>query len=311
MSAEPPPLPQISADGRYYWDGTRWLPTASPGQLPTPPAFYAPTPYIEPQRRGVPNAVVITVGVVVALLLTTMAGGLAVYVNHLRSGSAGASATGSPTPNGPGPARLSAGSGVVVFTDDFHDPVSGWFTGTTSSGTAYGYSGGAYVIDGHGYLTHYTLSPYAVPLPQASATITATQTSDAPPGAGLGVMCQQGTGQQLISYWLYISVGAVFHVSVVKGPDSPNNLSSNIKRGTSGTGPGSTPVTIVGDCLTAADGKSTRLVLFVNGVNVADVTDPSTVSGSGWQMGIVASSEASKSSTVTYTRFEERDLSKS
>jgi len=309
MSAEPPQLPQISADGRYYWDGTHWVPTASPGQLPAPPAFYAP--YIEPQRRGVPNAVVITVGVVVALLLTTMAGGLAVYVNHLRSGSAVGSATGSPTPNGLGPARLSAGSGIVVFTDDFHDPSSGWFAGTTSSGTTYGYSGGAYAIDGHGFLTHYVLSPYSVPLPQASATTTATQTSDAPLGAGFGVVCQQGTGQQMISYWLYISVGAVFHVSVVKGPDGPNNLPLSIKRGTSGAGPGSIPVTVVGDCLTAADGKSTRLVLFANGVKVADVTDQSTVPGFGWQMGILAPSQASRSSTVTYTRFEERDLSNS
>jgi len=311
MSAEPPPPPhQVSPDGMFYWDGTRWMPTASPGQLPAQHDFYAPTPYIEPRRRGVPNAVVITVGVVVALLITAMASGLGVYVNHTRSGSAVSSATSSPTPNGPRPTQLSAGSGIEVFTDDFHDPSSGWFAGTTPSGTVSGYSGGAYVIDAQGSLNHYTFSPYSVPLPQASATITATQTSDAPPGAGFGVICQQGTGQQVIRYQLYVTVGAVFHVSVYKGPDSPTNLASIIKRGTSRAGPGSIPVTIVGECLTAADGKSTRLVLFVNGVMAADVTDPSAVPGSGWRMGIVAPSETIRNSTVTVTRFEERDLSR-
>jgi len=245
---------------------------------------------------------VVTVGIVVVLLIAAVAGGLVVYVNHFRSGSAVA--------NGLSPARLGAGSGIVLFTDDFHDPSSGWFAGTTGSGTTFRYSGGAYVIDEHGFRTHYTLSPYSVPQPQASATITATQTTDAPLGAGFGVMCQQGTGQQLIRYVLYISSGAVFHVAVFKGPDSPNNLPSIIKLGTSGAGPGSIPVTIVGDCLAAADGKSTRLVLFVNGVMAAGVTDPSTVPGSGWQMGIVATSEASRGSTVTYTHFEESDLSR-
>ena len=302
MSDEPPSPPQVSADGGFYWDGTRWVPKARPGQLPASPAFDAPTPYIEPRSRRVSEAVVIAVGIVVVLVIAAVAGGLVVYVNHFRSGSAVA--------NGLGPAQLSAGSGIVVFTDDFHDPSSGWFAGTAASGTTFGYSGGAYVIDGQGFRTHYTFSPYSVPQPQASARITATQTIDAPLGAGFGVMCQQGTGQQQIRYVLYITSGAVFHVAVFKGPDSPNNLSSIIKRGTSAAGPGSIPVTIVGDCLTAADGKSTRLVLFVNGVMVADVTDPSTVPGSGWRMGIVATSEASKGSTVTYTHFEESDLSR-
>jgi len=293
--------PRLSDDGQWWWTGSEWVP-ASQTPIPPPPP---PMPYIEPRRPGIPNAVVITVGVVVALLITAMAAGLGLYVNHVRNGSA----SNSPTPNGPSAARLNAISGTAVFTDDFHDPSSGWFAGTSSSGTTFGYSGGAYVIDAHGFFTHYTFSPYSLPLPQASATISATQTRDAPPGAGFGVMCEQGTGQQLIRYQMYIAVGGVFHVTVVKGPDSKDNLASRLKLGTSGAEPGSTPVTIVGDCLTAADGKSTRLVLFVNGVMAADVTDPSTVPGSGWRMGILATSEASRNSTVTFTRFEERELS--
>lgn len=27
MAAEPPPPPQVSPDGKFYWDGQRWVPT--------------------------------------------------------------------------------------------------------------------------------------------------------------------------------------------------------------------------------------------------------------------------------------------
>ena len=36
MSAEPPPPPEISSDGKFYWDGQRWLPMA--GTAPVAPA---------------------------------------------------------------------------------------------------------------------------------------------------------------------------------------------------------------------------------------------------------------------------------
>jgi hypothetical protein len=32
MSAEPPPPPRLSEDGRYYWDDQRWVPTLSDDQ---------------------------------------------------------------------------------------------------------------------------------------------------------------------------------------------------------------------------------------------------------------------------------------
>src|SRR5450759_29652 len=116
MSDEPPSPPQVPADGGFYWDGTRWVPKAGPGQLPAPPAFYAPTPYIEPRPRRVPEAVVVTVGIVVVLLIAAVAGGLVVYVNHFRSGSAVA--------NGLSPARLGAGLSPFATAD----PLRKWLT---------------------------------------------------------------------------------------------------------------------------------------------------------------------------------------
>jgi hypothetical protein len=35
MSAPPPP-PQVSPDGKFYWDGTRWVPMQQAPQVPLP-----------------------------------------------------------------------------------------------------------------------------------------------------------------------------------------------------------------------------------------------------------------------------------
>jgi hypothetical protein len=36
VSAEPPPPPQVSPDGKFYWDGTRWAPMPTSQNLPSP-----------------------------------------------------------------------------------------------------------------------------------------------------------------------------------------------------------------------------------------------------------------------------------
>jgi hypothetical protein len=33
--SDPPPPPQVSPDGKFYWDGTRWLPM-QPANVPDP-----------------------------------------------------------------------------------------------------------------------------------------------------------------------------------------------------------------------------------------------------------------------------------
>jgi len=36
--SEPPPAPQISPDGKFYWDGQAWQPMPTSGPAPAPPA---------------------------------------------------------------------------------------------------------------------------------------------------------------------------------------------------------------------------------------------------------------------------------
>lgn len=259
-------------------------------------------PYYTPPRR-IPIAVVITVGVVIALVVTLVAGAAGVYVNRARSSGHRAQSSATPTPT------LGAASGTLVFTDDFHDSASGWPTGSLASGSSFEYSGGAYVAHAVGDLHHTAAAPYSAPFPRLSTSVTATQSTDAPLGAGFGVICVQGSGQQELRYELLIELGPEYYVEMRRGQLSITTAPVVLKQGTSSASPGSTPVTVVGDCITAADGKSTRLVLFVDGTMEADVTDPTPAPATGWASEIVISSRSARPSTVTVTRFEERDLS--
>ena len=274
-------------------------PPPPPPPFPAPPGgFYPPAP-----RRGVPTALVITLGITLALLIVLVATGLGLYVNHLHAPAA-THARGSPSPGG-----LTPDSGALVFSDDFHDSGSGWPTGTLASGSTIEYSGGAYVIVGKGMLHHLARSPYLVPLPQLGASVTGTQSAGAPAGAGFGVTCTQGTGQQQVRYQFIVEVGNAFYVERSTGPDSPANIPISLKEGTPAAEPGATPMTVTGDCITEAGGRSTRLALFINGKLTADVTDPTPAPGTGWRAGLVTSSSSTADSTVTIAHFEEHDLS--
>jgi len=267
---------------------------------PDSPPYFAPPP-----RRGIPSGVVIAVGVTAAVVITAIAGGLALYVgSRLPRPAASAQASGTPSPRG-----LTASSGTVLFSDDFHDPASGWDTTTRGSGTTFTYRDGTFVIVSKGDLYHPEASPYTVPVARLSQAITATQSNGAPGDAGFGVECVQGNGAQQLSY-NFVLAGGIFYISRHVGPDTPTNFSTTLKQGTAHVAPGLTPVTVVGDCIMSGDGTPTRLVLFVNGEKAADVTDTATVPSTGWTGGIVTASDSFAPSTDIVTRFEERDLSR-
>src|ERR1700752_172082 len=167
--------------------------TTPPPPPPPPPPPGIPPHHAEAPRRAVPGGVVIAVGVISAVVITAGAGGLGLFVNHLHSRSPLARV--SPSPGG-----LTPTSGAVVFSDDFHDPNSGWSTGTLASGTTIGYSNGHYVIVAKGSLQHYANAPYKSPLDELEMSVTATQSPGAPAGAGFGVLCYTGTGVQQVTY---------------------------------------------------------------------------------------------------------------
>lgn len=257
------------------------------------------------------------IGLIVAVALVFGIGTPAVvYFAVVRGGAHHGNARTSPSPSPSGMqmpvtanSQLLADGGHVVFSDDFHDPNSGWAAGSAASGTTFQYSNGAFVVVGKGSLHHLLLAPYDRALLQISVETTATQTSGAPTGAGFGVMCETGSGSSTLDYQLIVLQPGTWYLERSEGQVSPTNAASVIKRGSAPDPPGASPLRIVGVCATLADGKTTRLALFVNGNQVADATDQSSSAVSGWVAGIVTSSRDTQASTVTFTEFRERDLS--
>ncbi len=254
--------------------------------------------------------------VVIGALLIGGGGMAAVYFAVLRGAANGPVAHGpreSPSVSMQMPltadSRVVPGAGTQVFVDDFRDPSSGWFTGTAASGTTYAYSSSGYAIAGKESLHHLAFAPYTRGLTQMSMEVTATQTAGAPAGAGFGVTCDTGRGAGELHYELLVLDPGTWYLERYDGAISQSNGGAVIKQGASPSAPGEAPLTVTGVCATLPDGRTTRMVLFVNGELVADASDSSTSSLSGWVGGIVAVSRASAVTTVTYTKFLERDLS--
>lgn len=218
----------------------------------------------------------------------------------------------------PGPAPLAsrlitasttvtAQRGAVVFSDDFHNPSSGWSTQTLPSGTTFSYTAAGYVIVAMGSVDHFADAPYQTPVQQMAISVTATQSTDSPIGAGYGVSCWRGTGAAELRYDFLVSTGGDWKIDRRDGgiPTAPQVL----KQGKSDVRLGSTPLAVQGMCATLAELRTTRLVLFVGTQKLADILDTATaMPDAGWLPDLLVTSEALHSSTVTATHFEVRDL---
>lgn len=277
---------------------TGWMPPTPPGQ-PSQTGFTygpgptgTPMPVAVPARRSSNRGAIIVVIVVVVFLLAAVGGFLA-------TNSGGSKASASPD------------RGVVVFSDDFRDPTSGWSTETLPSGTTYKYTDKGYVIVAFGQLDHLSGAPTARSRPQLTSSVTATQTTTAPEGAGFGVTCVRGTDATEIRYEFVATVKDRWTVSRLKGALSDTDSVSDIlKEGTLARGPGSAPLTVEGTCATKDDGKTTRLVMWVDGTSIVDFTDAvDSLPDDGWYPELIVSSQ-DVPSTVTASHFEVRTVPK-
>src|SRR4029077_8364159 len=161
---------------------------SGPGQPPQAPLGYPGYPsYPAPQRRSRTGLFI----AVVALITLVTLGGIAAGVVFVGLKSTKNQAT----PRGPltASSTVAADRGTVVFSDDFHDATSGWGTQTLASGTNFSYGPDGSVIVAKGSLDHFATSPYEKPVQQVAISVTASQSADAPVGAGYGVSCWRGT----------------------------------------------------------------------------------------------------------------------
>ena len=84
MSALPPGT-QVSADGKWYWDGSKWAPVTAPAptQPAYPPAY--PYPYASPRTNSMSIASLVS-GILAWLLCPFLGGVLAVIFGHVARG---------------------------------------------------------------------------------------------------------------------------------------------------------------------------------------------------------------------------------
>ena len=94
MSSALPPGTQVSADGKWYWDGGKWAPVTAPAPMQPayPPAY--PYPYASQRTNSMSIASLVS-GILAWLLCPFIGGALAVIFGHVarnqikQSGEAG------------------------------------------------------------------------------------------------------------------------------------------------------------------------------------------------------------------------------
>jgi hypothetical protein len=194
-----------------------------------------------------------------------------------------------------------------VFQDDFSDPNSGWTTAPLPSGTTFAYGPAGYMVVAKGDLHHFSFAPSIDPVQQLSASVSATESSAAGSAGGVGVVCRRGSGSNQLQYEFLVFSDHRWYVERRDGAVG-TSVPTVLKQGTSSVAPGAAPVEIAGMCASEVDGRTTRLVLFVNAREVADVSDVATTFVDlGWRGGIDVASGTSPA-TINISRFEERDL---
>ena len=271
-------------------------------QQPGPPVAYPGYPgYPAAQRRSRSGVFIAIVALVTLLVLGGIAGGL-VYV-RVNANKHHAVVAGPVTES----TAVSADRGTVVFADDFHDTSSGWTTDTLPSGTTFTYVASGYVVVAKGTLDHFATSPYKKPVPQVAISVTATQSADAPNGAGFGVSCWRGLDTAEVRYDFIVNTSGDWAIDRRDGgvPTKPLVL----KQGSSSVALGSTPVVVRGMCATLADQQTTRLLLFAGTQKLTELTDRApSLPDTGWLADLIVTSDQIHPSIVTATSFEVRDL---
>ena len=198
--------------------------------------------------------------------------------------------------------------GTVVYSDDFHDPKSGWTTSTKTSGVSYAYTSDGYLVSTIGDTDFWTYAPYQPRGQQISLSVTGKQSSGAPVGTGFGVRCGTLTsaGDPAIEYEFMYGADETWYIAQRVG----RGTGTRLQKGPAPPFPASGIVSVEGVCATLPGSHTTRLVLFVDRKLVADLTDTvDTLPDTGWRSALIVASNATTLTTVTVTDFRERDLS--
>ena len=201
---------------------------------------------------------------------------------------------------------VTAQRGKVVFSDDFSDPGSGWNTKPQGAST-FQYGPGGFTANAPGDFIYHRNAPYTEPFTQIGTSMTATIAPGAPQGANFGPACTQGaTDSDNFHYEFLLTTDSRWKILRHQGVST--NPTEVLKEGTAPVAAGSDPNTVVGMCATQSDGHTTRLVMFVDGTQVADITDSQSLPGNGWVGDMSFGGEPGPTTVVTASQFSVRDI---
>jgi hypothetical protein len=319
----PPPTPYAAVPPNPY--------AAPPNPYAVPTYGYpSPSPYsYAPPPRTHHGRNLLIGGIVVALVVAVVA----VAAQHPRSSSAASAAGGvtvvqapaspsapaqsnqapqpSPSSDGSGATQtspLSSSSGSVVFADDFSDPDTGWGTGSDDDST-YTYRPDGYYMTSYVAAHFLSYSPYDTPQQQMEQSVTATEVGGAEPGAGFGVICRRGPDSATqLRYEFAVTNSGKWYIERNQGALSISVAPTILSQGVTQVVPGASALTLTSVCATLADGTTTRLTLFLNGVKVADTVDVATLDAEGWLGGVLTTNASSDPATTIFNYYNETDL---
>jgi len=205
---------------------------------------------------------------------------------------------------------LDAERGKVVFADDFKNARSGWVTGAVGGGPTTSYTDAGYVVVAAKRLVDNVVhSPYALALPQISVAATAAVSLKSPKGSAPGVGCSRGPSDKTIKYTFLVAVGGGWELMRRDTRAGAKTPATVLKRGAPPAPVGIDPLVIEGMCATLSDGKTTRVVFFINGIEVADVADRvADLPSVGWFGDLIVRGQKAAITTVIVTQFEVRNL---
>jgi hypothetical protein len=205
---------------------------------------------------------------------------------------------------------LTATGGVKLFSDDFTDPASGWDVESMDLGS-YAYGPDGYVISTHTLVHLLALSPYYLSAQQIGLSIAAHESVGAPQTGGFGLLCNRGGDSVTqLRYEFVVNESGRWFIERNQGAlsSTPTGSAVILKEGTVLRPLGSKPLTMSGVCATLADGRTTRLALFLDGTQVADITDVAALDGQGWISGLLSVGGAGVPATTTVSTFSETSL---
>lgn len=202
---------------------------------------------------------------------------------------------------------LTAANGTPFVSDSLTDSGSGWPTGTSKHRTfGYGKHGYQLTIDGDWW--EELPAPYDRPVGQLGQSAVLSMDKGAGEYAVAGLSCERDYDKPNdLMYEFFVDPTGTWTVNRLNKANLSSSHPHLLARGQT-TEMGPKAMSIVADCITLSDKKTTRLVLFVNGKKVVDLTNVAPFADEGWSGGLFGGGDDGPPTVIHMTHYGESTL---